>query len=227
MKRQVVLLILLFVVACSQTPATTDSILDISSCDLPCWNNITPGYTTGQDAVDILSGLSVIDRSSILVRDVPWNGFDSRIFYEINRPYRSWGKDSHSEILILNDLVVMMDLCGDLHITIDEIIEKTGNPKHVITLGIIHGSTIVMLVNPKIGISYWYDMKDVSEEIRSQISPESEISCISLFDPKLYEMMLDASLFSMGHLDANETLKVAYPWDGYGDVLEKYPLRRP
>jgi len=43
----------------------------------------------------------------------------------------------------------------------------------------------------------------------------------------LYEKMLEAKFFSSGSYNAEETLKVMYPWDGYGSLDEKYPPRQP
>jgi len=216
------------IASCTTSTESQISITRKSDCDLPCWNNIIAGQTSEQDALASISTLSFIERESILVTNKPWNIFDNQIFFSYNA--RSGFKNNSlrlSEIDISDGLVRVLTLCGDLHTTIGEIVQETGEPEKLISGGSIAGGRDVILVNPKVGVSYWYNTNEVPQQLEFEISPEINVGCLALFDPAIFEEMLDAGMFSMGHYDAEETLRVMYPWDGYGNLDEKYPPRKP
>ena len=48
-------------------------------------------------------------------------------------------------------------------------------------------------------------------ELEYVINPDVKISCFTLFDPSLYEKLLEAKRFSNGYYNAKETLRVMYP----------------
>ena len=60
-----------------------------------------------------------------------------------------------------------------------------------------------------------------------ELEPETVIDNIMFFNPVHYEKLLDAGMFSMGEFNASDTKKIMYPWKGYGNIDELYPLRLP
>ena len=226
--RKLALALILILAACSRYSADQSTILETSDCNFPCWNNIVAGQTSEQAAIQLLSALAFIEKDSILVTNKPWNIFDNQIFFSFTT--ESGFSDNSlklSEIDISNDLVSVVTLCGNLHITIGEIAQEIGEPENLISGGSIAGGRDVILVNPQAGVFYWYNTREIPKDLELEINPEIEIQCVSMFDAGNYARLLDAGMFSMGHYNAEETLKVMYPWNGYGNLDEKYPPRRP
>ena len=103
--KRIVFLILFLASSCSWSTGDQRSILEDSSCDLPCWNNIVAGQTSQDEVLQILSSLPVVDQESILVMDRPWNIFDDQIFFTLDPGNGFWqSNSSYSEIEITDGL---------------------------------------------------------------------------------------------------------------------------
>jgi hypothetical protein len=181
------------------------SILDDSGCALPCWHGIVPGKTTIYDGVityDIESG------------------------WLFNRRLDVW-----AQAFWTSDTVIKyVDICGDedqIDTTIGDLIEKSGEPEFIISGGNHLGGKDVILIHPKKGVSYWYQTNSLPVDRQAEISADIQIRCLGLFDPTMYSAMMDAGLFSMGFYNAEETMRVMYSWEGYGNLAQKYPSRQP
>jgi hypothetical protein len=222
------LLVFLLLVACTQSSGAQTSIVEESSCELPCWNNIIVGKTSEQEVLQVISTLPIVENKSILVTNQPRNIFDNQIFFQLNLDTTKRNNAPNlSQIDLSDNLVRVLALCGNLNTTIGEIVERTGKPEGIISGGSVAGGRDVILINSKIGISFWYNTDETPKKSEFIIDPEIQVHCLVLFDPFFYEEMLEAGLFSMGHYNAEETLRVLYPWDGYGNLDEKYPPRQP
>jgi hypothetical protein len=102
-----------------------------------------------------------------------------------------------------------------------------GEPENIISGGSIAGGRDVILINPEVGISYWYNTDGQPKDFEFEITPETRVSCLYIFTPENYEILMEVGMFSSGHYNTEETLRVMYPWDGYGNLEEKYPPRQP
>jgi hypothetical protein len=226
--KKIWLVMFFLLTSCTASVGDQISITKTSDCVLPCWNSIVAGQTKEQDAVQIISSLSFIDKESVLITKKPWNIFDNQIFFSFTA--RSGFKNKNprlSEIDVLDGLVRVFTLCGELHTTMGEIVQEIGEPEMIVSGGSIAGGRDVILIKPKEGVSYWYNTKDVPKAVEFEINQQIEVQCLSLFDPAIFEELLDAGMFSMGHYNAEETMRVIYPWAGYGNLDEKYPPRQP
>jgi hypothetical protein len=203
--------------------------LEKSNCELPCWNNIIAGQTTETDLLQILDSLSIVDPRSIQNANQPWNVFDNKVYFAI---YQDAATNQQSKIrgysYSIDGIVSQLILCGEIHTSMGDIVDVIGEPENILSGGNIEDSgRLVILMNSQKGISYWYTAQKTRNSQRYEITPDVQVDCIDVFDPVLYEKLLDAKLLSGGHLNAEETLKVMYPWNGYGDLEEKYPPRQP
>jgi hypothetical protein len=215
--KNLILFVFLFIAACG-TLSDEMSIVDKSSCKLPCWNGIIAGQTTESELLEILENLPGIDRGSIQNANRPWDIFDNQIFFSFQPGSRIEG-----EVRVSNSTVSDLILCGKIHVSIGDLVQEIGEPETVISGNNVGGGRTVILTYPQSGISYWYtaSLNDL------EITADTSIDCIKIFNPLLYEEMLEAGFFSAGYYNAEETLKVMYPWDGYGNLDEKYPPRQP
>jgi len=221
--KKLVLLICLFIVACGKS-SDEMSVLDKSSCKLPCWNGVVAGQTTEDDLLKILANLPDVDPETIRTTNQAWNIFDDQFYFSFRR---SWALNQSPKLRgegsIKNNTVSDLILCGGINTSISELVEQIGEPEYIISGNNFYGGRTVILTHPSKGVSYWY----TTELDRFEITPDTQIGCLGIFDPLLYEEMLEAKFFSAGYYNAEETLKVQYLWDGYGNLDEKYPPRQP
>ncbi len=221
--KKFVLLICLFIVACQST-SNEMSILDKSTCKLPCWNGVFAGQTTEDELLNILENLPDIDPETIRNTNQAWNIFDDQIYFSFRQGWTfSQRPKLRGEAYITNKRVSELTLCGGINTSMGTLIEVLGKPDHVISGNNFYGGRTVILIDSQNGISYWY----TTDLDQLEIAPDTSIDCINLFDLSLYETMLDAKFFSNGYYNAEQTKKVWYLWDGYGNLDEKYPPRQP
>lgn len=226
--KKIILVILLLVTACTER-SPESSILEKSNCDLPCWNNIIVGQTKESDLLQVLESLPIVDQSSIQNTNQPWSIFDNKIYFAIHQDSTEKQDPKIRGYAYLSENIIsQLILCGELHTTIGDIVDAIGEPEHILSGDNIEQSgRLVILVNSKMGISYWYTAYKTHKSQRYEIIPDISVDCVNIFDATLYEKLLDAKLLSGGHYNAEETLKVMYPWSGYGDLGKKYPPRQP
>lgn len=221
--KKIILLIFFFIAACGKS-ADEISILDKSSCKLPCWNDIVAGQTTEDELLEILENLPDVDQASIRITNQAWNIFDNQIYFSFRQGWTiSQRPKLRGEISIINNTVSDLIVCGEINTTMGRLVEEVGEPEHIISGNNVGGGRTVILIDSQKGIDYSY----TTELNNLQITPDTQIDCIKVFDPSLYEIMLEAGFFSNGDYNAEETMKVWYPWDGYGNLDEKYPPRQP
>jgi hypothetical protein len=214
----------MLVVSACATTAQDVSLLDTSGCELPCWNNFVVGQTTQDEILQFLKTSSDIDPNSIQNDNRPWKIFDNHIFFAFDQGgFLNRHPERNVEIRVSNNIVTNIIICGELHTAMSDIVEQIGEPEYIISGDNLDGHRNVILINPASGVSYWYTTDPSLGELAYELTSEVGIKCLDLFDPSLYEEMMEVGLFSMGHYNAEETLRVMYPWDGYGNLEEKYP----
>lgn len=228
------LFILVLFLASSCTTSSSDVlILSESTCELPCWYNVVPGETTKEEYIQYIEdiptnglqpSINVIDGTTLTL-------FDGVVTYKVES---GWFLNRRLEFWIQawwtsDNIIRYVDMCSDedLNTTISDLINKTGEPEFIISGGNRLGGKDIILINSLKGISYWYQTNQQIQNIETNISPDIKIRCLEIFDTKMYGDLMEVGLFSMGFYNTEETLKVMYPWDGYGNLDEKYPPRQP
>jgi hypothetical protein len=223
MKKLGLLFLLLILTACSDSK-DQQSILDRSNCAFPCWNGIVVGETTKTELLTILGALPDIDQESIEITDASDNVFDNNIYFSF---LQGWTLSQRPKIDgyldITDDKVGALTFCGEINMTIGELAEQVGEPENIISGNDIGGGRTAILTLPAEGIAFWH----TAELSNLEITPDTQIDCLEFFDPSLYHVMLEIGSFSAGYYNAEETLRVMYSWDGYGNLDEKYPPRQP
>jgi len=228
MKRFYILLLVLLSSCNALLGEKPVSILQASACRLPCWNNIRPGETTEKDVLNFLESSEVIDQDSIQIDDQPRNIFDNHIFFSLRQ---QWSLDPHpkvrADLYIIDNIVSDLIVCGDLGIAINDIVDAIGEPEYILSGDNLTGSRTVILLNPQDGVSYSYDTANLPESRMYELASDIKVICLNLFDLAIYINLMEIGFFSSGHYNVEETLRVMYPWDGYGNLDEKYPPRQP
>lgn len=102
------------------------SILSFSNCELPCWNNITPGVTT------ILNAKKIME-SEQFVRESDFFEYEQTIIFFV--PLDDLGiYEANGSISSNENKVTTISIAGrTLGSTVDEIFENIGSPQYIIS----------------------------------------------------------------------------------------------
>src|SRR5690349_13314953 len=95
-------------------------------CQPPCWQNITPGVTTKDDALVILSKIDFIDQSQIDMHR-PSLGFDDEIRFLAYKYHPTSGS-----IFISGDHISMIAFESNLGTTVQRAIDLFGTPETIL-----------------------------------------------------------------------------------------------
>ena len=220
---QPIMIILILLVGC-KTVNKQSSIFSSSPCQAPCWQNISPGKTTQNEVINVLSNLDFVDNKTITPRGEPWSIFDNVVIATLQS-----GKIK-AEIYFNGDQVSLIGLSGKIDLEFSQAVQDFGEPQYIINTPMSGGmplaptsSFYIVAINPKQGFEYSFDTRDLSSKLKNEIQPETMLSRISFFDPNDYEKILNAGLFSTPYLTGAETKLYMRPWLGYGVIVEKYP----
>ena len=205
--KRLILLIFLLITACSASP-DEESILDKSSCDLPCWNGIIPGQTTEEEFLKILQNLPNINTDTIKHQKTSeGNIFDKLIFFSFRQGWTlSQRPKLHGEASIVENTVSSFTICGAINTSMGRLVEEIGEPEHIISGNNFYGGRLVILIDSEKGVKYTH----TAELDKLEITPETRIDCIDIFDPSISEKMLEAGYFSNGDYNAEQTLSAWY-----------------
>lgn len=194
------------------------------ACQPPCWQNIDPGVTTEEEALQILKNLSNIDQPSLSTTGTSWLIFDDIIRFSSSP--RNWDGEAY----ILDQKVAKINFWGNLNIKFYEAIQENGEPEIVVNIPTYRGPPgsptlgySIIVIDPDRGIAYAFNTTDFPELQRGELGPNTPIRLMVYFDPDRYDEFLEAKLFSMGFLGREETLKYSSPWTGFGSIKGKYP----
>lgn len=213
MKKELLLLLLLFS-ACTPTAANTTSVLTISDCELPCWNGITPGVTTKEEAEQILE-----NTEGIGVNNIHTYNTSPTIRFWLSLETPSINRKTVGLLESLGGKVIELQLTENLNIVFGDIVQRIGEPESVISTPFIGGGNSFVALYPDKGVAFYipYDTEVVGLG--------TQITSLILFDPTDFDRWLDMASFSIAK--AEETKKIMYPWKGYGNIKELYLPRFP
>lgn len=215
------LLSLLFLSGCHKI-----SFLDLNSCQLPCWNGLEQGKTTQGELLSVLKQLPSIDQESV-TKGEPWGIFKSQVYFQF-KPM-----DTYGVAYFIDNKLVTIDIDGEINTTFGQMVDLAGEPDFIITTPLRGGiplqpsiSYAVTAIYPEWGISFTYDTRSLPNKMRTEVSPDISLDWISIFDPNIFDELVDAKYFGQSVLSGEDTRKYMKSWDGYGPLLEKYPPAR-
>jgi len=112
----------------------------------------------------------------------------------------------------LKDKVEWIILTGDLGMSFQQVIDIFGEPGYVIPSYTPGGHVWVEAINPSRGVDFGYRADDLQAEITSN----TPIEQIKLFDTRLYDQMIDTRQFR--YLLAHSGDIERFAWKGYGTI---------
>jgi hypothetical protein len=198
--------------ACSGKSQVANSFVN-SPCQVPCWQNITPGVTKAEDTSDLLKTIPGINESKI-ERLPRWNIYDERYKFSFR------DKKSEGEIFIIEGSVYSIAIYGDLNIPLEQIIQLYGEPEKLIVsstmvpglLGLEGIVLEVYLVYLKKGSAFSFYNSNLD---LISIKPNNLIKNAIFSEPK---NILNIISPNEQPLEELERQRRAFDWKGYQDI---------
>jgi hypothetical protein len=211
------LLVLVFcITACKPSSSKTSSITN-NVCSPPCWQNITPGETTREDAIKLLTNLSDIKKSSI----------ESTSTVEPNDSikwiWNSKADDYSGRIFFQGDVTALIAVTPkEKKLQFKDIIYGFGEPERVLafrTKGEQAIITIYVLYPSKgYGFMDYYISDSRNTERTVEVKPEEEVKYVWLGEVKtFYQNLTNGKIDRLPNNIVNENTQI---WNGY--VQYKY-----
>ena len=215
--KKYILLLFFLASACSTINAPSASVLTSSNCELPCWNGISPGTTSPEEAYQKLQNIVSVNLNSKNSINQPWKMFSGTITFAIHLKEFGIGEEVDGEIYIIVDRVTVLKLFRNLNLTFEDGIQKFGEPEIIITVPLYHGGEYSLVaIYPSRGVAF------ESILYSNNVEKETEIFAITSFDINRYENLLEAGMFSDGFYESVDSKIIMYPWKSYGNVEELY-----
>jgi hypothetical protein len=187
-------------------------LIQNTTCQFPCWQNIQPGKSTGEETIRILSKSSFIDSPpSVIPQNIP--NIVSYTSWNFNKNIREEG----GWIAFLNDKVTYILFDENNHVKIAEMIDFYGKPE---TVSLISGQSEnqwlqIVWIYPQKGVlivhfvPFWNPIPT-----GVNITPNLSVNDIYYFDPNMYDDLLE-EMFRNG-IDLITIEQSMQTWNDYG-----------
>ncbi len=198
-----------------------------SLCSAPCWRDVKPGVTFFGEALSLIKSFPDVSYQSISISDT-WNIFNRFVFFELT-------SGEVVRIFSIDDTVVLIDF-ENIHErqTLMDFTHEYGNPTyiyHAMNLGpgfpLLPASDAyhswIYAIYPSKGISFSMDLYDVWLGPIETISGTLKITGIQYYDINKYDILLENGFIIIPV--PNFTNSDYYPWKGFGDVNDLYPIQ--
>ena len=188
MKQILLSCVILFFVLVSCTPHNSAIMVD-TQCDPPCWQDINPGVTTKEQALQIIPNTLGYKADSISEARKNSRNFPQQV---------CWGfqENGNACALIRDNTVQVLDFLTN-EATIEEAFEKFGDPDHLY-LGAASGDafcTYTEMIYSEKGVSLFITGNSWLFFCKKSLTSRSSINSITYFDPAVYELLLDEGFF--------------------------------
>jgi len=198
--------------SCKPKPSTV--LLD-TSCEPPCWHDITPGKSTKNDVISILPKIPEVDPNSVEDTAITTGGILDYLTWRFD----SSAGDSYGTIFFKNGAVSTIEISPKKGaLTLDNAIQKLGEPEFTFAYkerGEID-RMIIFLLYPTKGYVLLYNSSRFRPGSAS-IEPTHPIVYVYYFSPLLFDALVTSRPFI--HDDFVTLQQNMRPWEGYGDIF--------
>lgn len=175
--------------------------LENPACQLPCWENITPGRTTISEAKEQLSKIANI--TNIRVSTInPWGT-------EISWNFENSGDSGSIHFELVDNGVVSRIFLGhdqEPGLTVGEVIQVFGEPDFIHVYDCRGNQCMVRIINTNMG--YYLETLLPKNFIQVKIAPDTQVSSISII-----KVGRESFLKTIGGIQPYIS---EYTWVGYG-----------
>lgn len=202
--------------SCSRKNNCLPSFTMEQPCAPPCWQGITPGVTTLDDTLIILSNLTFLNSPS-RVGEVQI--FEERIVVTPNDD--AWV----GNLNFIDGKVVEMYFWGELTTTFEEAEKSFAIPKEVLYYQQYTGNIVLTVFNLDKGVAYGTESLYLTKaEHKDFLSPQSPVNTLVYWDTKYWELLVENEAFIVTNFKEGDIAANLQKWKGYGKPNEQYDL---
>jgi len=196
------------------------SLLTDDPCAAPCWQNITPGVTTEQEAHRLLKGSPFVRKDSLDYAIANWKtggGYDWFVWHGRSKRYRN-------ALYLREGKVELIKIHPDYTLKAGQVANKFGPPERVYIKLTSRSALLAYLDYTAQGLRFtaeWSarDQTELNMAISGTalLTEDREIVEVSYFAPAPLEEVLQNPYLD-APVEVKEYLKRAQEWEGFGYI---------
>jgi hypothetical protein len=190
--------VVLIISACGQSKPTPQDFITKPICQIPCWENITPGISTRSDVEAKVQNSSVESINEIIFQERENIRNSPEVLFYQQKPNSS-EQSLLGEIIIKDDKVMLIGMSGDLGLTIEEAIALYGTPDEIVYTiengDKIQAKVCLLFHSNGLILSYLSDINEI------KLDPNQYLNGMYLYDVKLFPQNLFGYVFSKEDYD--------------------------
>ena len=195
----------IWITSCQKQPDF--SLIKNSNCLAPCWSDITPGSTSGSEAILILKDMDGVEHSTVERNVSTHYIFQDRIDWDFNN-------GSFGMISTVNDVVVEIRI-EKINIPLKYLISHFGEPDHVMFLPYNGSQWIVNILYIQEGIWLGYRKGHIKGGEMINIQPNDVVESVTFISQDVYDELLANFSKLFRSQEALELDRIIQPWYGY------------
>ena len=198
--------------SCKPKPSIV--LLD-TSCEPPCWHDITPGMSTKKDVIAILPKIPEVAPNSVEDTAITTGGIHDHIKWRFDSGSGDFGGTTFFKDGAVSTIEIRPKKGA---LMLDDAIRKLGEPE--LTFAYLERGEIdrmiIYLLYPTKGYALTYDI-GYSRDGSAAVEPTHPIEHVYFFDPKLFDELV--TIGPLGYQDPATLKQNMRPWKGYGDIF--------
>lgn len=210
----VMLALLLGQVGCASGPQADKSILTGAPCTPPCWQQIVPQKTTPDEAKDILSKSSYVQKNSVNEEQTDQGQILS---------WRSNVGDQSNFLGVHNGTVESIYITLDFSMSVKQLVDKYGPPDKVAALGVSSDGTKARVFLYYLGRGFVAVSPDLASSESISLSEGTPIHDLIYHPPVSTLDELQRDIFKNPEDAVQFFVGNSYDWAGYGPVKVVWP----
>ena len=183
------------------------SLIKESNCLAPCWSDITPGSTSGDEAMLILQEMDRVEHGTVERNVSPHYIFHDSIDWDFKN-------GSFGMISIVNGVVVEIQI-EKIYTPLKYLIDHFGEPDHVMFVPYNGSQWIVSIQYAQKGIWLNYHKAHTKDGEMINIQPNDVVESVTFFSSDVYDEHLAYSTKPFITQESLELGHLIQPWRGY------------
>lgn len=203
-------IVILLLPACQ---GTYSALVDDSTCDPPCWRDITPGVTNKDAAINIIQDMPDVDTDSLR------NELTFQEDLSESLTWRFTGTGEYSGGLYLHDQTVLVSFWTyQFRIDLERLINRYGDPSHVFITAtkfeMIYLTINIIYDESGICIKHNTSLLPFVNDNEYRVRPSMDVSYVYFIDPSIKDGQLQMGCLEGFPVELFGTNRQA--WEGYG-----------
>ena len=182
-----------------------------SNCAAPCWNGITPGASSGDEAMARLVEMKGVKHDTVKRNVASQYLFQDQIYWDFEN-------GSFGNISVANGVVAEIRL-GKVKARLMDLIDIFGTPEHIMFLPFNGSEWKTNILYVRQGIWLYYVKAHTKDGKIINIQPNDKVEDITFFSSAVYNDLIINSTISYIKQQSLQLENIIQPWNGYQEEM--------